>query len=106
MMALVSGLVFIIAGLPFYFEKVRPNRWAGFRVAKTLSNPQIWYAANKVMGLDFIRAGIVLLVISIPVLMLRRTLLSPSLTGSIETLVISGSLLAIVIHCFWRLIRM
>lgn len=50
----IVSVVFVIIGIPFYLQEVGPNRWSGFRVAKTFSSPEIWYAANKTMGLDLI----------------------------------------------------
>jgi uncharacterized membrane protein len=61
----ILSVVFVIIGVPFYLEKVGANTWSGFRVPKTFSSPEIWYAANKTMGLDLIIAGIVLLAVSL-----------------------------------------
>jgi len=55
---LVVGVVFIVISIPGILEKVPPNSWYGFRVAKTFSDERIWYAANRVMGIDLLLAGL------------------------------------------------
>ncbi|MDZ4658954.1 MAG: SdpI family protein [Bythopirellula sp.] len=46
---LASGLL-ILLGLPLYFRKVPPNRFYGFRTGRTLADPEVWYAVNRVTG--------------------------------------------------------
>lgn len=57
---LFVGLLFIGISIPLIIEKVPPNRWYGFRVAKTFSSERIWYAANRSAGYDLLRAGVVI----------------------------------------------
>ncbi len=59
------GLLFIVLGLPLIRRSVKPNAWYGFRVKKTLSNIDIWYAANRVMGYDMLAAGLFIFISSI-----------------------------------------
>jgi hypothetical protein len=40
MKLIVIAIAFILGGTPFFLEKVKPNGWAGFRVPKTLSDPE------------------------------------------------------------------
>ncbi|MGL5833213.1 MAG: SdpI family protein [Waterburya sp.] len=49
---LFVGFLFIGISIPLILEKVTPNRWYGFRVAKTLASESIWDAANRVAGFD------------------------------------------------------
>lgn len=53
------GVCVFIAGItvPLIFELVPPNPFYGFRIPKTLSDPAIWYAANRVGGIALL-AGI------------------------------------------------
>jgi uncharacterized membrane protein len=39
-----------ILALPLRLGKVRPNLYYGFRTPKTMSSPEIWYAANRFAG--------------------------------------------------------
>jgi hypothetical protein len=55
----LAGLVFIAIGIPLAVERVPPYHWYGFRSAKTFSIQTIWYAANRVAGIDLIIAGVV-----------------------------------------------
>jgi hypothetical protein len=43
-MFVVSGLLLCVLAIPMILKKVKPNFWYGFRVRKTLENPDIWYA--------------------------------------------------------------
>jgi hypothetical protein len=43
--------------LPMLLGKIPPNPIYGFRTAKTLSSPDIWYAANRIAGWFMIAAA-------------------------------------------------
>ncbi|HEX5285014.1 MAG TPA: SdpI family protein [Bryocella sp.] len=51
-------LVLIAVSIPLVMRAVPPNWIYGFRTAKTMSNPQIWYEANRHAGANLIAAGI------------------------------------------------
>ena len=57
-----AGVVFILISIPPILEKVPPDPWYGFRVAKTLSDERIWYAANRMMGHGTLISGLVIVV--------------------------------------------
>ena len=42
------GIILILIAIPLYLEKIPPNGLYGFRVRKTLENPDLWYPVNKV----------------------------------------------------------
>lgn len=44
------GLMNICIGIPLILRRVAPNRTYGFKVEKTLNNPDIWYEANAYYG--------------------------------------------------------
>jgi uncharacterized membrane protein len=52
------GVLSIILGIPLSLSKIKPNGVYGFRTSKTLSDPQIWYAVNRIGGIDFCISGI------------------------------------------------
>lgn len=54
------GLMFIIMGIPFILGRVKPNAYFGFRTPKTLSDPNVWYEANRFMGYALLAAGAVI----------------------------------------------
>ena len=53
----ISGL-FVVLGVPMSMRMVPPNRWYGVRTAETLSNSEIWYNVNALVGKAVIAAGI------------------------------------------------
>ena len=57
----LATLIIVLAG-PLVLGKVPPNRLYGLRTPKTLSNPQIWYAANYRAGVNLIAAAVLAIV--------------------------------------------
>lgn len=60
-----GGILLTLLAIPLYFEKIKPNGLYGFRVRKTLENPEVWYRVNKysarwmiVTGLSMVFAAI------------------------------------------------
>ncbi len=60
-------LVTIVIALPLVLEKIPPNLWYGFRTRRTLSDPDIWYRANYIGGVDLLYGGIAALVINLAI---------------------------------------
>jgi uncharacterized membrane protein len=52
------GILLALVSLPMIDNKVKPNRIYGFRTRRTLSSPEIWYAANHYAGIQLFIAGI------------------------------------------------
>jgi uncharacterized membrane protein len=46
------GLLFIALSILLIQERVPPNSFYGFRTGKSLSDPKIWYAINRISGID------------------------------------------------------
>jgi len=68
----IGGVLSVALGLPLQYEKVPPNWFYGFRTRKTVSNPDIWYPVNRVLGIDMVRLGIVVAVSALIMLALRH----------------------------------
>ena len=83
-MFLVTGTLLAGLSIPLIAGIVPPNGWYGFRVRKTLSDPEIWYAVNR-------RSGIGLLVTSACIL-LAASLLAfvPNITLDVYSLGVTG----------------
>ena len=47
---MISGLVLAAISVPLILGKIPPNGWYGFRVKKTIENPETWYLVNKYAG--------------------------------------------------------
>jgi uncharacterized membrane protein len=64
----LAGLLFIGLSIPLILGKVPPNSLYGCRTRKTLSDPKIWYEANRISGKDFLISGGLVLAASIAML--------------------------------------
>lgn len=68
------GLLFIALAIPLVQGRVPPNSTYGFRTAKSLSNPKIWYAINHIQGCDLLIAGALITLGSVAMLLLGQGL--------------------------------
>lgn len=64
-MYVVFGLLMVGLSIPLLKDKVPPNPWYGFRVPSTLSDPVIWYKANRYLARWLLLTGIITTVGSI-----------------------------------------
>jgi len=55
---LVCGTLLAGLSLPLIWKKVPPNGLYGFRVSKTLDNPQVWYEVNTYSGKRLFWTGV------------------------------------------------
>jgi hypothetical protein len=94
----VTGLVFVGLSIPMIQRRVKPNRWYGFRVPKTLNNPDIWYEANAYMGRWLMAMGIITVVLS--VLLSFVPGISLDTYALITTVVITGFAIVMVVAGF------
>jgi hypothetical protein len=68
----LAGLFFIGLSIPLMQGRVPPNRYYGFRTAKTLSDPRIWYEVNRISGNDLFLGGVVVAISSIIMLLIAQ----------------------------------
>jgi uncharacterized membrane protein len=54
------GVMFMGISIPLIRGKVAPNHFYGFRTAKSLSDPRIWYEINRLSGGDLLLAGVLI----------------------------------------------
>jgi hypothetical protein len=59
----LSGILFMGLGWPLKQRKVPPNTLYGFRVKKTLQNPDHWYQANAHFGVRLFWVGLITVLI-------------------------------------------
>lgn len=59
LMYTISGIFLSLISIPLIYGKIGPNPWYGFRVPKTLSNPNVWYPANTYAAKRLFIVGIV-----------------------------------------------
>ncbi|MGH9799373.1 MAG: SdpI family protein [Blastocatellia bacterium] len=100
----IVGITFIAISIPVILEQVPPNSWYGFRVAKTFLDERIWYAANRVMGIDLLLAGLAI-VIGV-IVSAKFVRYNPRQANRICFSIFLFSSLAALAHGFWALSRM
>jgi uncharacterized membrane protein YedE/YeeE len=57
-MYITIGILLVGLSIPLMQDKIRPNGLYGFRVAKTMNNPDIWYAVNRHFSYRLLWSGI------------------------------------------------
>ena len=67
------GILFVGLSIPLIRNRVPPNRFYGFRTAKTLSDPKIWYEVNHISGKDLFVAGVIIILSSLTTLALAQS---------------------------------
>lgn len=99
------GVLFVGLSIPLIQRRVPPNRYYGFRTAKTLSNPEVWYKVNRVSGTDLLIAGALITSGSLTMLLLAQAW-RPQLVAITLLLVMVFSLTGVTWHGFRVLRRM
>jgi hypothetical protein len=61
---LVSGAILIGVSIPLIQARVGPNFWYGFRVRRTLADPNVWYPANSYSGRRLFVVGVAEIVVA------------------------------------------
>ena len=67
------GILFTGLSIPLIQDRVPPNRYYGFRTAKTLNDPGIWYKVNHLSGNDLCLAGVLITISSLMMLVIGQT---------------------------------
>jgi formate hydrogenlyase subunit 3/multisubunit Na+/H+ antiporter MnhD subunit len=75
----IVSVVLIIAALPLIFKNIPPNIAYGFRLQKTLSNPEIWYRANQFGGISVLISCLITLSAYGALYQYRETLAFPEM---------------------------
>jgi uncharacterized membrane protein len=96
---LFVGIVFIGMSIPLILQKVTPNSWYGFRVAKTFSSEEIWYVANRVAGYDWLWAGIAIIITAVMTRLFGHQL-NLTTAHTINFVVFISAILMAMLHSF------
>jgi len=72
--SLSSGLLAMGLSIPLINGKIPPNYFYGLRVKKTLSNKEIWYKANSHLGKDLLKAGLIVFIFAVVLLVFQAKL--------------------------------
>jgi SdpI/YfhL protein family len=62
---LISGVLLMALSVPLVWRKVPPNGIYGFRVSKSLNNPQVWYEVNAYSGKRLFWTGLMTVIASV-----------------------------------------
>jgi hypothetical protein len=63
-MFLLSGVLLMALSVPMILRKIPPNGLYGFRVKRTMENPDIWYPVNAYSGKWLLAIGLVMVLAS------------------------------------------
>jgi hypothetical protein len=64
-MFISSGILLATLSVPMILKKIPPNGLYGFRVKKTMENPNIWYPVNAYSGKLLFAASLVQILTSV-----------------------------------------
>jgi len=99
------GMLFVALSIPLIQERVPPNAFYGFRTAKTLSDPKIWYEINRLSGIDLLIAGALISIGSVAMLFLGQGL-QPQQVALVLFLLMVFTLSGAALHGYLVLRRM
>lgn len=99
------GIIFVAIALPMARGDIDPNSFYGFRTVKTLSDPRIWYEANRVHGNDLAVAGIAMALSALVLLTLRKWF-SLMRMMIMNVLIVIVALALALAHSLWALAKM
>jgi uncharacterized membrane protein len=102
--ALAAG--FAAMGVPLALGRVPPNETYGFRTAKTLGDRAIWYAANRVQGIDLIVGGVAMAALALALYRFWRPAPSPQAFAMTMVGLLTATSVAVLVHGFVVLGRM
>jgi len=91
------GLMFAGLSVPLIKGLVPPNRFYGFRTAKSLANPKIWYEINRISGTDLFLAGAFITVSSLAMLVFAQRM-QPEVIAITLLIVMIVSLVGVLLH--------
>ena len=94
------GLLMIRLGVPLMRGKVPPNSLYGCRTERTLSDPKLWYEANRSSGRDFLISGVVVLAACLAALAFARDADPIRVVAVLTSLL----LLCVAVAC-WRCLK-
>ena len=95
---LVGGAVLIGISIPLIQGRVRPNPGYGFRVRRTLEDPNLWYPVNSYSGWWLLGVGLTEIVVATALYFVPE--LNVTLYASIVGVVVVGGVIIGLIQTF------
>jgi uncharacterized membrane protein len=99
------GLLFVGLSIPLIKGRIAPNYFYGFRTAKSLSNPTIWYEINRLSGGDLLIAGSLITASSLAMAVFGQSL-SEHQVATTLLIIMVVSLVGVAVHGLILLRRM
>jgi hypothetical protein len=62
---IIPSIIFFLISIPLICGIIPPNRGYGIRTAKTMSEPRIWYRANKFCGWALLVSSLIYLALAV-----------------------------------------
>ena len=98
------GLLVAALALPMIYDKIPPNGFYGFRTPRTLSDPNVWYPANRVAGRNLAVAGVIVSTTALVLFAMHKRI--PPRTADLTLLIVTlASFAGAVVHSFIALRR-
>jgi uncharacterized membrane protein len=98
------GLLVAALALPMMYDKIPPNGFYGFRTPRTLSDPNVWYPANRVAGRNLALAGAIVSTTALVLFAIHKSI--PPRTADVTLLIVTlASFTGAVVHSFIALRR-
>jgi hypothetical protein len=93
----LTGLLIAGLAIPLLRGKVPPNHWYGFRIRRTLEDPDVWYPVNAwaarrllIVGLGTTIAGLVGMVIPEPAMPAYSLVLAAAMIAAVMLILVFG----------------
>jgi uncharacterized membrane protein len=58
-----TGTVYILVSVPLLLDKIGPNWFYGFRIARAYKSTEMWYKVNRIGAKVFVGYGVIMLAI-------------------------------------------
>ena len=98
------GLLVAALALPMMYDKIPPNGFYGFRTPRTLSDPNVWYPANRVAGRNLALAGAIVSTTALVLFAIHKSI-APRTADLTLLIVTLASFTGAVVHSFIALRR-
>jgi hypothetical protein len=103
MICLIGSVLVAALALPMYVGKIPPNTLYGYRTARSMSDAESWYAANKIAGRDLLVGSLTSAVVLL-LLLTTDSSIGPAALW-LPPAVFASAVLGAVVHSVWQIER-
>lgn len=98
-----AGLLLIALSIPLLRRQIKPNWLYGFRIPRTVANPDLWYDINAYSAKGLLATGVAIVIASI--LFYSVGDLSEDVYSTAIVVVFSVGVLLTVAFSWWKYLR-